>query len=683
MRRPGLFLARWRGLPLRVARALALGVLGAWSLVATALPDLAAWQNQARTQPEEVAQEVADALLSLPRHDPRTLEMLRLLTSLQVRQGQTDQAERSVARIEQWAREAGAGRRNEAEVAVACLRAQLLQTSGGSLSRADALLEEAMPQLAPGASAGLRLFCLGVHADLKESQGHYDAAVRLYQDAIRLADELGPDWRRSELRSGLANVLRRAGQLEQAELVIGQALHLARERDDWLGQSKALTVSAILVNGLGRSDQELAALQDALALARKAGARYHEALCLANLSDYHLQHGGHAQALQLADQALPLARQTHNLSAEGVAMVNGGLALISMHRKDEGVRRVRESVDRDLRADEVVSATESLADLGRYLEQAGELGDAFAAYQEHRHLADEVARRSQQRDIVDLQESFEADRRRHERKMLMEDNQIKEEQFRQHELRYRFWFMMVGAGALLVLLAALMYRRVRVAQAALHHRTERLRAESRQDALTGLANRRYFQAMQAERGPSGGEARGALYLLDMDHFKQINDSRGHAAGDAVLVEVARRLQSVTREGDLIVRWGGEELLVLAEDTGEDQVDVLAQRLLNALGALPVRVDGQAIPVSASIGYAVFPLQPGQLDLPWHLAVDLVDAAMYLAKTQGRNRACGVRRVQAERPEELTELLNDLEAAWRQGRVQLTELCGPSLPEGTP
>jgi diguanylate cyclase (GGDEF)-like protein len=682
MQRPGPCTAPWQRQRLRAIGGLVLAVLAGVTVAAE--PDLAALQSLARTQPEEVARRLTEDLPGLPPEAPQGLEMMRLLATLQVRLGQPDQAERSVARIEQWARDTpDAGRRNEADTAVACLRAHLLQTSGGSLSRADALLEEALPRLAAGASATLRQYCLGVHADLKESQGHYEAAVRLYQDAIRLADQGRADWQRSELRSALANVLRRAGQLEQAQQVIQQALHLAREREDWLGQSKALTVTSILASATGRVDEELTTLQEALSLARKAGARFYEALCLANLSDYHLQHGEHAQALQLADQALPLARQTHNRSAESVALVNGGLALISMHRKEDGVRRVRESVDRDLRADDMVSATESLADLGRYLEQAGELSEAFAAYQEHRHLSDEVARRSQQRDIVDLQESFEADRRRHERKMLTEDNQIKEEQFRQHDLRYRFWFMMVGAATLLVLLAAWMYRRVRAAQAALHHRTERLRAESRQDALTGLANRRHFQALQAERGAGGGEARGALYLLDMDHFKQINDSRGHAAGDAVLVEVARRLRAVTREGDLVVRWGGEELLVLAEDTSDDQVDVLAQRLLNALAALPVTVGDQALPISASIGYAVFPLQPGQLELPWSLAVDLVDAAMYLAKTQGRNRACGVRRVMAERPDELAEMLNDLEAAWQQGRVHLTELCGPALPEGAP
>jgi len=213
----------------------------------------------------------------------------------------------------------------------------------------------------------------------------------------------------------------------------------------------------------------------------------------------------------------------------------------------------------------------------------------------------------------------------------------------------------------------------------LHRSTERLRSESWQDSLTGLANRRHFHARHGE----SAEARGAIFLLDLDHFKQINDRHGHGGGDAVLVEVARRLRAVTREDDLVVRWGGEEFLIVTAAHEGEQLDALAQRLLNALAALPVLHEGRAIAVTGSIGYAGFPLQPQQLELPWTLAIDLVDDAMYLAKTQGRNRACGVRRVAATDQTALQALMLDLEAAWRDGRVQLSQLQGPAPTGDTP
>jgi len=149
----------------------------------------------------------------------------------------------------------------------------------------------------------------------------------------------------------------------------------------------------------------------------------------------------------------------------------------------------------------------------------------------------------------------------------------------------------------------------------------------------------------------------------------------------VLVEVARRLRAVTRDEDLVVRWGGEEFRIIVPTGAQDQVDALAQRLLNALAALPVVVDGRHVVVTGSIGYARFPLQPYQLEVPWAVAVDLVDTAMYLAKTQGRNRACGVRRLPVRDLPALTAMLNDRDGVSRDDQVQLTELHGPA-PDGT-
>src|SRR5437870_5330146 len=103
---------------------------------------------------------------------------------------------------------------------------------------------------------------------------------------------------------------------------------------------------------------------------------------------------------------------------------------------------------------------------------------------------------------------------------------------------------------------------------------------------------------------------GTLFLIDVDHFKQINDRSGHAGGDAVLVEVARRPRATLRDDDLVVRWGGEEFLVLVGPLPVAEAEVLAHRLLCALADHPVVHGGQAVGVSASIGYGVFPMAQG-------------------------------------------------------------------------
>jgi diguanylate cyclase (GGDEF)-like protein len=157
----------------------------------------------------------------------------------------------------------------------------------------------------------------------------------------------------------------------------------------------------------------------------------------------------------------------------------------------------------------------------------------------------------------------------------------------------------------------------------------------------------------------------------------------------VLVEVARRLRAALRDEDLVVRWGGEEFLVLATALSQDQTQALAQRLLTTIGGTPVPLPGGAdgagpdapsqAHVSASIGYACFPTEPTRLAVGWPHALDLVDTALYLAKAHGRNLAYGVRLLHARDEQELQAISHGLEAAWAAGRVKLTPLRGPMQP----
>ena len=199
------------------------------------------------------------------------------------------------------------------------------------------------------------------------------------------------------------------------------------------------------------------------------------------------------------------------------------------------------------------------------------------------------------------------------------------------------------------------------------------------DPLTGLANRRHFQATM-RRVAADGRLEGTVFLIDIDHFKRINDCWGHAVGDAVLVEVARRLRSVLREPDLIVRWGGEEFLVVVRALGGDAVEALAGRMLDVIGAAPVEHEGRTISTSASIGFATFPIEPTRLAVSWERAINLVDTALYLAKAHGRNRAYGVRNLHAHDDAQLDAIGQSLEAAWRAGAVALTLLQGPAAAE---
>jgi diguanylate cyclase (GGDEF)-like protein len=208
---------------------------------------------------------------------------------------------------------------------------------------------------------------------------------------------------------------------------------------------------------------------------------------------------------------------------------------------------------------------------------------------------------------------------------------------------------------------------------------EQLLDQSERDPLTGLANRRRFQA-EMQQLAGDGRLHGSVFLIDIDHFKRINDRFGHAAGDHVLVEVARRLSKAVRTADLVVRWGGEEFLVVARGMSAEAVEQMTQRVLDSIAGESVTYEGQAIGVSASVGFATYPVEPSRIAPTWERAIDLVDTALYLAKAHGRNRGYGVRSLEASHDGDLTAIASSLEEAWRAGRVALTLLQGPR-PQG--
>ncbi|MCU0754007.1 MAG: diguanylate cyclase [Xanthomonadales bacterium] len=177
----------------------------------------------------------------------------------------------------------------------------------------------------------------------------------------------------------------------------------------------------------------------------------------------------------------------------------------------------------------------------------------------------------------------------------------------------------------------------------------RLEQASLTDPLTGLHNRRYYTQLateEAARARRAGTGSVLVVLLDIDHFKRINDQHGHDAGDAVLVEIAARLRQLARSGDLVMRWGGEEFLLLLRDTEATAATALLQRLLQGLSDAPIRLpDAGMLAVSVSAGAIGFPDADGVLgDLS--AAITAADAALYRAKRHGRDRAVLLRHAAA-------------------------------------
>jgi diguanylate cyclase (GGDEF)-like protein len=294
------------------------------------------------------------------------------------------------------------------------------------------------------------------------------------------------------------------------------------------------------------------------------------------------------------------------------------------------------------------------------------------AFHKHRQLNDEILQRDQQKAIVEMQERYDAERRTRDIALLNRENELKGEQLRQRDLQQRLWWLLAATFVLSLGVVAMLYRKVRRSNAALASTNQLLLVQSERDPLTGLANRRHFREALAARQEDEGDAfSGGLILLDVDHFKRVNDEHGHAVGDSVLVEVARRLSGCVRAADVACRWGGEEFLVHTPTLSAEAVEALALRVMGEIGNTPVKLaGGLEIPVTMSMAYASFPLPPNNVTLPWEQAVNLVDMALYSAKAMGRDRAVGIDGTDASTSEALARAAADFERSRQEGRISV-------------
>ena len=188
------------------------------------------------------------------------------------------------------------------------------------------------------------------------------------------------------------------------------------------------------------------------------------------------------------------------------------------------------------------------------------------------------------------------------------------------------------------------------------------------DVLTGLPNRTFLHRelkQQLDRSTCHEQRHGLLFI-DLDHFKNINDTLGHATGDMLLIEVASRIRACVRRRDAVARIGGDEFVVFVDDIpAMDHINVLAERIQESLGR-PIRVDEHSLQITPSIGISIFPDDGDDLGILMKNA----DLAMYEAKETGRNRHCFFSTEMQERAAKRLTLESDLRRALDLGEFAL-------------
>ncbi len=434
--------------------------------------------------------------------------------------------------------------------------------------------DAAMTRLATLTNVGL------IHADYLDSP---EVADRYYRDAI--AAGAAVDYQDPVLLYNHAVNLARLGRTDEALKTLDEGEAVAKQQNNQLVVQRLRSERAGIWISQHRLSQARTVLQDVLAAQRQSGDTGGEALTLAKLSNLQRQAGDPASALDSARTAWKRVEASEEPQEKREAL----MAWMAAHAA-------------------LGQAEETLA-IGRQL-----------------HTLETQAMKQQRLDLLaDLQARSQNAAAQRELERLRHDTQIR----RLADERSRL--IRNGAIGLLVLLVL-----AAAALALLQRRKNRqLRTISATDPLTGLKNRRaatHALATMAHH-PCVPGSRNVLLLIDIDHFKAVNDSLGHHAGDTVLVELARRLRQACRPGDIVARWGGEEFMVACADMTASKACELAVRLHQALG-VSLELDGRPWPLTVSIGFAPFPFfqtDPSGESADWGYALRMADRALYAAK----------------------------------------------------
>lgn len=572
-----------------------------------------------------------------------------------------------------------------------CLAQALILRGGWTLTREGAmpalkLVSQAEAMLGPDAPTDVRAHLLSVRARTHRLSGNYAKSVKDAVQTMRLADQTGnAAWQvEMNIMLGLDNA--GLGDYARADRHIDEAIKQAQA----IGYGYQLAYAYLNLGHIssleGDREAQLKALNTALKLSDgKPDLSEVEMISLSNLADYHLVKKNYPLALDYARRAGGLARSINEQRSLSIALINEGLALAGMGQVEPGIARVGEAIaiaqrmgNRDL----VVGMSHEL--IGIY-EREGRYKEANAALHEVAGLEKQMTVQERERDVLALQEEFAAERKQREIERLSADNARKQALVEARNAQRWMWLAVAVALAMAALFLIRRLSGARKVNVSLSKANVALEQETTRDPLTGTFNRRHFQNLMSQASdvpPGVGDKRRkqpflSLAVLDLDHFKHINDSYGHDAGDAVLVEVANRLTALVRAEDSVVRWGGEEFVLVLPGTDADGAETIVSRVLQLIGSTPVMHLSQVIPVTVSAGCATIPENGTRA---WRFAMQVADLALYRAKASGRNRAVCVSELDDARLGTGDRVI-DLNQAESNGHANLRILLGPSPDPG--
>ncbi|MBB6367002.1 diguanylate cyclase (GGDEF)-like protein [Xanthomonas sacchari] len=433
---------------------------------------------------------------------------------------------------------------------------------------------------------------------------------------------------RADVLNNLGSAYEGANELPRAEAIYRQALASARADD------KASVIGPLnnLANVLRRQHRP----QEALPLLREAAAALEN---VARGGD----HGDNGEA--------------------AIVYSNLGVALADLGQREAAATAFERSRQLFAHSDNVPRRLELYPRMIDNLDALGRDHEALVLMREYKAVNDDAVNVESKTRIAELESAVDLARKKSELAALGRTRAAEQAAYAQLQAReQRQRSVLYGLLAALLALAGFFLLKVREGRVRrrinaelarkndeiqtqhreLEQLTATIRRQSEEDALTGLRNRRYItawlQAREAAATPERTQEPLLIALLDVDHFKRVNDLHGHEGGDHALMHLGDLLRECARSTDIIARWGGEEFLWICPGGTLADAPRLFRRLRERLQAEPlVRPTGR-IALTVSMGVSLFPAHPGG---DWPLSLRIADAALYRAKHAGRDRWVGL------------------------------------------
>lgn len=472
-------------------------------------------------------------------------------------------------------------------------------------------------------------------------KGAFEQAVLAYLKALEALNSSAETTLTARALVGLGSSYLAMETYPDALQHLLKALTLYRNSDDLDGQATALIQIGKLELALQKPDKSLAYLEKALEIAQKSGALQLQAAALNHLCSAYQLKGKNQQAIQLGLQSAEIYQGLGDRAGEAAAYNALGEVSIAIGDLNQALNFLQLTAEVTLQTGKRDVHAQALCKIGSvhfqsghtnlaitYLMQAMEIayqtGALPVVMEVHKNLSAVYKATEDYRSALEHFEQYfalqkkifdiESDRRLRTIEIV---NQV--ETAKKNSEIYEL-------------------RNVELQKEIEEHKKAQLELEhlATHDQLTGLVNRRHFinlmtQAIeQAQRYKRPFSA----MMVDVDNFKNINDTFGHNAGDLILIETANCMRSVLRKADILGRYGGDEFAIFLPETGPEGARRLSDRLRNAVADRAEMVEGVSVPVTVSIGVTSY---LSNTDTNINIILQKADKALYISKYSGRNR----------------------------------------------